>query len=50
MRTLAFTTALILITLPAMAGGFSFDLPTLTWPTTVTISTQDCETTQTPCK
>lgn len=43
-RTLLALT-LILGAAPAMAGGFSFDLPNLTWPTegSVTVSTAGCD-------
>jgi hypothetical protein len=43
-RTLLALT-LILGAASAMAGGFSFDLPNLTWPTDggVTVSTAGCE-------
>lgn len=43
MRTFALTLAFALTTLPALAGGISFELPTLTWPSDeVTTSTKDC--------
>lgn len=50
MRTLTLSLALIATSLPAFAGGFSVDLPTLSWPTTVTVSTKDCAPGQATCK
>jgi hypothetical protein len=32
MRALLITLALASVAMPAVAGGISFDLPTLTWP------------------
>jgi hypothetical protein len=50
MRSIALSIPLVLASLPAIAGGFTFELPTLTWPTTATVSTQNCEPAQSPCK
>ncbi len=45
MRNAVLALTLILGTTPALAGGFSMDLPHLTWPTDddVTVSTSDCD-------
>ena len=45
MRRSLLALTLILGAAPAIAGGFSFDLPNLTWPTegSVTVSTAGCD-------
>jgi hypothetical protein len=43
-RLFAAASLALLIAQPAMAGGFSFDLPNLTFPSgDVTISTANCD-------
>jgi hypothetical protein len=51
MKALAATfTALFLISAPAFAGGFTMDLPRLTWPTEAPApaTTRSCVTATTP--
>ena len=45
MRSTLIALTLILGAAPAFAGGFSLDLPNLTWPTegSVTVSTTGCD-------
>ena len=45
MRTFALALTLLLSALPAVAGGFSVDLPALTWPAddSTTLSTKGCD-------
>jgi len=45
MRSTLLGLSLIFAAMPAFAGGFSIDLPNLTWPTTdgVTVSTSGCD-------
>lgn len=45
MHRILLALTLILGAAPALAGGFSLDLPNLTWPTdgSVTVSTTGCD-------
>lgn len=44
-RLISAATFAVLIAQPALAGGFSFDLPNLTFPGgDVTVSTANCDT------